>query len=119
MASTSATASPLGHLSFDENGVEVWDFADNQRGFAEIHLAGTDTVEQEGFIVKDILRTGEWPLIPVKGGIIRKPLKIVRDGLSNPQEGLIALTELVENFSAGAMDRVQIPLSDDTEDHKI
>lgn len=107
-----------GPPSFDENGDEVWEFAEGQRGFAEIHLSGTDQQEDQGYVLKEILRTGEWPMIPIKGGHIKKPLKIVRDGRSNPETGTIALAELVANFEARALDNVQIPLSDDTDDHK-
>lgn len=101
----------------DENGNEIWDFAD-KRELAEIHLAGTETREEEGFVIKEILRTGEWPVIPTRGGIVPKPLRIIRDGTSNKEEGIIALAELVENFQKSGI-QPQIPLSDEEgEDHK-
>ena len=102
----------------DDNGNEIWDFADDEKTFNEIHLAGTDTVEESGFVVKEVLRTGEWPVIPTRGGLMRKPLRVVRDGVSDSKEGVIALAELVANFEAGAIANPQVPLSDDESDHK-
>ena len=103
----------------DENGDEDWEFADgDNRIFAEVQLAGTDAKEESGFVIKEVLRTGEWPVIPTKGGKIKKPLRIVRDGKSSAKDGTIALAELVENFKAGAISNPQIPLSDDEDDHK-
>jgi hypothetical protein len=102
----------------DDDGNEVWDFADDQKIFNEIHLAGTEQREEEGFVIKEILRTGEWPVIPTKSGLVKKPLRVVRDGKSNSAEGTIALAELVENFKANVIGNVQIPLSDDKDDHK-
>lgn len=85
---------------------------------AEIHLSGTDQREEDGFVVKEILRTGEWPVIPMKGKVVNKPLRIVKDGPSNEAEGIISLAEVVENFKKVGIN-VQVPLSDDEEDdHK-
>lgn len=107
-----------GAPAFDHNGEEVWDFADGERTFNEIHLAGTESVEDSGFVVKEVLRTGEWPVIPTASGVIGKPLRVVRDGVSSAREGVISMSELVANFEAGAIERPQIPLSDDRDDHK-
>jgi hypothetical protein len=102
----------------DENGDEMWDFADAEKSIFEIHLSGSSTEEKEGFVVKEVLRTGEWPVIPTANGLVKKPLRVIRDGRSNRDEGTIALNELVENFKAGAIQNPQIPLSDDDKDHK-
>ena len=108
--------------TLDENGNEDWEFSasDGEKPlFAEIHLAGTEVkADESGFVIKEVLRTGEWPVIPTKAGKVNKPLRIVRDGKSNPKHGTIALSELVENFKAGAIAAPQIPLSDDENDHK-
>lgn len=97
---------------------EAAEFA-SEKSLAEIHLSGDDYKENEdGFILKEILRTGEWNVIPTKSGIVKKPLKVVKDGLSNAKEGIISLSEIVENFKNGAVQNVQIPLSDDSDDHK-
>ena len=102
----------------DDSGNEIWDFSEGERQFAEIHLSGSDTIEEDGYVVKEILRTGEWPVIPTGDGIVEMPLKVVRDGKSDKTEGTISMSELVENFKAGAINRVQVPLSDDDKDHK-
>ena len=104
----------------DGDGNEVWDFADDRKTFAEIRLSGTDVREDSdsGFVIKEVLRTGEWPVIPTKGGKVKKPLRIIRDGKSDYGQGVIAMQELVENFEAGAIPNPQIPLSDDDDDHK-
>lgn len=106
----------------DQDGNEIWDFSDTegQVRFAEILLSGTDAseVEDSQFVQKEVLRTGEWPVIPTRGGKVKKPLRIIRDGKSDFRQGVIAMSELVENFKAGAIPAPQIPLSDDNDDHK-
>lgn len=97
---------------------EASEFA-SDKSLAEIHFSGDEYKENEdGFILKEILRTGEWNVIPTKSGIVKKPLKVVKDGISNAKEGIISLSEIVENFKNGAVQNVQIPLSDDSDDHK-
>lgn len=96
-----------------------WNFADNApKVAAEVHLAGSEQRDENGLVVKDILREGEWPVIPTNFGRVNKPLRVVRNGKSDQDAGIIALEELVENFNAGAIPNVQIPLSDDKNDHK-
>ena len=103
--------------SLDRDGNEEWDFAE-KRELAEVHLAGASTREEDGYVIKEILRTGEWPVIPTRGGIVKQQLKIVRDGESSKDEGIISMSELVENFKATGI-RPQIPLSDEEgDDHK-
>ena len=84
--------------------------------YAEIHLASSPPEEKNGLVSKEILRTGSWPVIPTRGGIVKKPLRIVRDGKSDQDQGIISLAELVENFSRVGQ-RVQIPLTDTDDDH--
>jgi hypothetical protein len=85
---------------------------------AEVHLAGTSQEEHDGLVRKVVLRTGSWPCIPTSGGLVNKPLQIIRDGKSDKDKGIIALSELVENFGKVGQ-RVQIPLTDtDSNDHK-
>lgn len=100
---------------------EVLTFSDDEHSFsaiAEVHLTSTEQREEEGFVVKEILRTGEWPVIPTKNGVVKKPLKIVRNGPSSEEEGTISLEEIVENFKKVGIN-VQVPLSDDEDDdHK-
>lgn len=96
---------------------KAWEFA-SEKSLAAIHLSGDEYTEEDGFIVKEILRTGEWGVIPTKGGLVNKPLRVVKDGLSDAKEGIISLAEIVSNFKLGAVPNVQIPLSDDSDDHK-
>lgn len=105
--------------ALDKEGEEIWDFAD-EPAVAEIHLANTEqSVDEEtGFVIKDVLRTGEWPVIPTAAGKVKQPLSVVRDGVSDRNKGVISLAELVDNFKAQAIPNVQIPLSDDNKDHK-
>jgi hypothetical protein len=105
--------------TYDENGHEVWDMGESPL-MSEIHFA-TGAVEEEGsgFVLKEVLRTGEWPVIPTATGMLKKPLKIIRDGVSSREDGRIALSELVTNFQAGIPRSVQVPLSDEEhKDHK-
>jgi hypothetical protein len=102
----------------NDKGEEMWDFADDQKYFSEIHLAGTEQKEEGGFVLKEILRTGEWPVIPTAGGVVKKPLKIIRDGQSDSANGVISMSEVIQNFDAKVIPNPQIPLSDDQKDHK-
>ena len=85
--------------------------------YAEIHLASSAPTETNGLVQKEILRTGHWPVIPTRGGIVKHPLRIIRDGKSDQDQGIIALSELVENFERVGQ-RVQIPLTEDQDDHR-
>lgn len=96
-----------------------WNFAeDKPKVAAEIHLAGSDQRDENGLVVKEILREGEWPVIPTNFGRVNQPLRVVRSGKSNQDAGVISMEELVANFDANAIPNVQIPLSDDQHDHK-
>jgi hypothetical protein len=96
---------------------DAWTFA-SEKSLAQVHLSGDDYKEDDGFVVKDILRTGEWGVIPTKGGLVNKPLTVIKEGKSDVKAGIISLSEIVENFKLGAVPNVQIPLSDDSDDHK-
>ena len=92
-------------------------FSDGEEvAYAEVHLTGTAQRESNGLIEKEILRTGHWPVIPTRGGKIKKPLTIIRDGRSDREKGIISLSELLSNFTRVGQ-RVQIPLTDDNDDH--
>ena len=96
-------------LAFSDDAASV--------SYAEIHLAASSQVEVEGSVQKEILRTGHWPVLPTRGGVMKTPLTVVRDGRSDKAKGVLALSELVENFRKVGQ-RVQIPLTDDDDDHK-
>src|SRR5262245_19714221 len=86
---------------------------------AEIHLAGAEVAERDGKVIKEIMRTGEWSVIPTAAGTLDHPLRITKKGKSDSSTGTIAMEELVENFKAGAIPKPQVPLSDEAnKDHK-
>lgn len=108
-----------GMPTFDSEGNEQWDFTSaDDRVLHEIYMASSPQSESDGLVIKDILRTGEWDATPTDKGKLARKMKIVRDGISNPREGVIAMAELVANFKERVIRRVQIPLSDDDQDHK-
>lgn len=79
---------------------------------------GMEFSEEDGMVTKTILRTGEWKKTPSTKGVIKKTLKIVRDGASSAAEGIVSLSELVNSFKDKAYPYVTIPLTDDKNDHK-
>jgi hypothetical protein len=85
----------------------------------EIYFDGGSVAEKRGGLVKKrILRTGQWDVTPTPSGTIRRPLRIVRDGASSREGNVISLNELKRNFDQRVIPNVQIPLSDDSNDHK-
>jgi hypothetical protein len=75
--------------------------------------------EEQGFVVKEILRTGTWKVTPTRRWSRQERPADDHQGRQERQgQGHhLALQELVENFKALDM-RVQIPLTDDDDDHK-
>ncbi len=96
--------------------IAPYDYSD-QSALYEMSFAGEAT-EQDGLIWKKILRTGFWSHTPTKDGVVAKKLRIVRNGHCDRANGIIALSELEENFDDGAVPYVTVPLSDDDTDHK-
>lgn len=92
------------------------DYSDNS-ALNEIFLSGSAT-EEDGLVWKEILRTGKWTHTPTNKGIIKKSLSIIRDGDSDPVNGVISLSEVHRNFEDRAVPYVTIPLTDDQNDHK-
>jgi hypothetical protein len=97
-------------------GVAEVDYSD-QSSLNEIFLS-SEAREDEGLVWKEIMRTGEWKQIPTNKGILNRQLRIIRDGESDPANGVISLSEIHDNFEARAVPYVTIPLSDDVKDHK-
>ena len=91
-------------------------YSDSSR-LATINFSGTAT-EEDGLVWKEILRTGEWSKTPTGNGVVDRHLRIVRDGESDPANGVISLSELHKHFEEGAVPYVTVPLSDDQKDHK-
>jgi hypothetical protein len=77
----------------------------------EFQFSGTAAVAQDdGLIRKGILRTGHWPVTPTAAGKVPKPLTIIKDGQSDYDAGIIALSDVVDTFGADGH-LVQIPLA--------
>lgn len=62
-------------------------------------------------IWKDILREGEFAMTPGLTGTIKRPFKVVKDGVSSGSNRVISLTELEANFRDKAVEHVTIPTS--------
>lgn len=94
------------------------DWADTS-SLNEIAFLGAAAVEEDGLVWKDILRVGEWTHTPTNKGLLARKLNIIGDGDSDPDNGIISLSELETNFNDGAVPYVQVPLSDEEKkDHK-
>jgi hypothetical protein len=89
---------------------------------AEIYQpdTGIEMAEKSGkrLFRKKILRTGEWDKTPGLRGIERKKLKVVRDGESNLEAGVVSLADLKHGFDEKAYANVTVPLTDDSKEHK-
>jgi hypothetical protein len=69
---------------------------------------------EDGLIYKTLLREGEWKYSPGPGQVpINKPIKVVRDGISDGRSRVISMQELKSNFDNKIKDHVTIPLSHD------
>lgn len=106
-------------------GEDDMDFSEvGSSNLVELFFSGEEGQEVElaedtGLITKAIMRTGEWKKTPSSKGVIKKPLKVVRDGVSSMKDRIISLQEIVDNFEAGAYPNVPIPLTDEeNKDHK-
>lgn len=75
-----------------------------------------DLAREDNYIWKTVLRTGEWALTPKGASVTRKPLKVVRDGQSDPSNNLISLSEIVEAFNDEAFEHVTVPLAQNIAD---
>lgn len=83
-----------------------------------IQFSGSEAVEEDGLIWKNIIRTGKWTHTPTKNGVVKRPLQIVRDGVSDAANGILSLSEVLTNFNDNVVQYVTVPLSDDDDDHK-
>lgn len=72
--------------------------------------------EDEDYIWKTVLRTGQWALTPGMSGTQRKPLIVVRDGKSDTGNNVISLAEIEEAFNDGAFEHVTVPLATNVND---
>lgn len=82
---------------------------------------GIELSETPGKFKKTILRTGEWDKTPSINGVIKKKLRVVREGASSLKKGIVSLADLKRAFDGKAYPFVTVPLSDEAgvgKDHK-
>lgn len=100
-----------------EESKEEFDFSDDSdQLLAEMYFAdeaaGSETPDEEGLIWKPILRAGTWKYSPGGGAqATPKPITVIKDGKSDKNNLVISMSELKENFEAGAVEHVTIPTS--------
>lgn len=97
------------------------EYSSDSQHLVEVFFSDDDVelAEDTGLVTKAILRTGEWKKTPSSKGVLRKPLRVIRDGASSAKDRIISLQEIVDNFNAGAYPNVPIPLTDEeNKDHK-
>lgn len=81
-------------------------------------VGGTATLDEEGLLWKPVMREGRWAYSPSARGPVAKPLTVVKDGTSSKSNLTISLTELKNNFEAGAIEHVTVPTSHDNKVHE-
>lgn len=103
----------------DSDGEPVYDYSQAQEFFMP-KLEDTIELSQEDNLVwKEILRTGEWAITPTAAGAIKRPMRIIGDGVSDSAQGIIALSDVEQAFADKAVPNVQVVLSDEEKkDHK-
>jgi hypothetical protein len=70
-----------------------------------------DLSREDDYIWKTVLRTGQWALTPKGAAATRKPLVVVRDGESDPENNIVSLAQIVSSFDAEAFEHVTVPLA--------
>lgn len=81
-------------------------------------VGSTATLDEEGLLWKPVMREGTWAYSPSAKGAVAKPIKVVKDGASSKSNLTISLTELKNNFDAGAIEHVTIPTSHQNKVHE-
>jgi len=105
----------LSELEVDENGM----IADETEGteeqlLAEMFFDGGDVTEEDGLVWKTVLREGVWEVSPGPGQRpVKRPIVVVPEGTSDARRQVISMGELKENFDAGVVEHVTVPLTHD------
>lgn len=84
-----------------------------------LHLSNHEGGDEEDFtladgtkakvIWKDLLVEGTYPMTPTAQGAIEKPMHVIRQGASDPAQGIISMSDLLESHKDGAHKYVTIP----------
>jgi hypothetical protein len=92
---------------------------DNQEIFAELYFTDTNTqADSDGLVWKTFLREGTWAYSP--GSTLKnpRPMTITASGPSDPKKLSISMAEIKNNFDAGAIQHVTVPLNHDDKVHE-
>jgi hypothetical protein len=103
----------LSELEVDESGapVEYTEGTDEQL-LAEMFFDGGDVAEEGGLVWKTVLREGTWQVSPGPGQRpTNKPIIVTAEGSSDARNQVISMAELKENFDAGVVEHVTVPLT--------
>lgn len=103
----------LSELEVDETGAIVdYDESADEQLLAEMFFDGGDVSEEGGLVWKTVLREGVWQVSPGPGQRPnKKPIIVTADGSSDARRQVISMAELKENFDAGVVEHVTVPLT--------
>lgn len=88
--------------------------SDEPQILAEMFAEGDMKLGDDGLIYKTVLREGEWKYSPGPGQApINRPIKVVREGISDGKSRTISIEEIKSNFDAGIMEHVTVPKTHD------
>ena len=106
--------------TLDEDGKEQYDFSDSvQAEFFVGHENAIELSQEDNLVYKEILRTGEWAITPTAAGPVKRPMKIIGDGESDLNKGIIAMSDIEKAFAENVIPHVTVPLTDEEKrDHK-
>lgn len=105
----------LSELEVDEAGVPIeHDEGSDEQLLAEMFFDGGDATEEGGLVWKTVLREGTWQVSPGPGQRPNnKPIIVRPDGSSDARSQVISMAELKDNFDAGVVEHVTVPLTHD------
>jgi hypothetical protein len=103
----------LSELEVDEFGqIAEYDESSDEQLLAEMFFDGGDVSEEGGLVWKTVLREGTWQVSPGPGQRpTNKPIVVTADGASDARNQVISMAELKENFDAGVVEHVTVPLT--------
>lgn len=84
---------------------------DQKTAYELFFSAGERPRKRDGLWWKEIFREGELAFTPTLAGATAKPLRIITQGETDPNKGVIALSDLHEAYEAGVVEHVTVPTS--------
>ena len=73
--------------------------------------SGSESRKRNGLWWKPIFREGDLAFTPTLSGAKNKPLRIIVDGTSDPDAGVIALSDLKDAYEQDVVEHVTVPTS--------